>query len=72
MLRVRSPSAIRSAACRASSIGLTILRVSSSAQTRVKAVAASSSPITRATALEYWSAAVRLISRVCSVLMLTS
>ncbi|MNH47926.1 hypothetical protein D3C79_1114130 [compost metagenome] len=63
---------MRSAACRASSMGLTILRVSSRAQIKVSTVAASNRPITRATAWLYWSAAVWLISRVCSVLMLTS
>ncbi|MNH20841.1 hypothetical protein D3C79_806280 [compost metagenome] len=72
MVRVRSPSAMRSAACRASLIGLTILRVSSRAQIRVSAVAANSRPMTRVTALAYCSAAVWLISRVCSVLMLTN
>ncbi|MNG03553.1 hypothetical protein D3C84_866390 [compost metagenome] len=53
MVRVRSPSAMRSAACRASSIGLTMLRVSSRAQIRVSTVAANSRLMTRLMALEY-------------------
>ncbi|MNH24756.1 hypothetical protein D3C79_847050 [compost metagenome] len=71
MTWVRSPSATCSAHLSASSIGLTILRVSRKAQAKVSTVAATSRPITRAKAPAYWLAAFSLVARVWSVLMRT-
>ncbi|MNP14897.1 hypothetical protein D3C76_1072350 [compost metagenome] len=52
-------------------MGLTMLRVSTSAQTKVSTAAAISRPITSANAAPYWLAAASLVARVCSVLMRT-
>ncbi|MNN35508.1 hypothetical protein D3C81_1493600 [compost metagenome] len=71
MTWVRSPSATCSAHLSASSIGLTMLRVSRNAHASVNKVAAINRPITSAKADAYWPAAVSLVARVWSVLMRT-